>query len=262
MTLTLNDEVYRHELARVQQKLRLIQYAYLKLGKSAAIIFEGWDAAGKGGTIRCMSAVLDPRSFKVWPIAAPRKYYLERHYLARFFERMPPRGAISVFDRSWYGRVLVERVEELASPDDWRRAYTEINEFERMLTGHGTRVVKVFLHITPDEQLHRFRNRILEPMKRWKLSTEDFRNRQKWKAYEEATNDMFLETSTPSSPWHAVPANCKKYARVTTLKLIAEQLSSGVDLSPAELSEEIVRQAQLHLGIDPAQLYGSRRKED
>lgn len=262
MTLMLADDVYYRELARVQQQLRLIQYAYLKLGSSAAIILEGWDAAGKGGTIRCMSAVLDPRSFKVWPISAPRKYYLERHYLARFFERLPPNGAISVFDRSWYGRVLVERVEELATPNDWRRAYKEINEFERMLTDHGTRVVKVFLHITPDEQLRRFRNRMLEPTKRWKLSFEDFRNRQKWKAYEEATDDMFHKTSTSAAPWHAIPANCKKYARVTTLNLIAERLSSGIDLSPAELSEEVIRQARQHLGIDPSHLPDKNRRAD
>ena len=153
MTLQLDERVILRELALVQERLRRIQQAYLKSGNSAAIVFEGWDAAGKGGTIRCMSAVLDPRGFKVWPISAPRQYYLERHYLARFFERLPPRGAISVFDRSWYGRVLVERVEALASPQDWRRAYREINEFERILADHGTRVIKIFLHITPDEQL-------------------------------------------------------------------------------------------------------------
>jgi polyphosphate kinase 2 (PPK2 family) len=262
MTLKLDDDVYHRELARVQQQLRLIQYAYLKSGNSAAIVFEGWDASGKGGTIRCMSAVLDPRSFSVCPFSAPRQYFLDRHYLARFFERLPPRGAISVFDRSWYGRVLVERVEELASPKDWRRAYQEINEFERMLTDHGTRVVKVFLHITPDEQLIRFRNRILDPMKRWKLSFEDFRNRQKWKAYEEAVDNMFDETSTSYSPWHAIPANSKKYARVLTLRIIAERLSSGVDLSPAELSDDVIRQAQQHLDIDPAHLTGGRRRID
>ena len=262
MTLKLDDDVYHRELARVQQQLRLIQYAYLKSGNSAAIVFEGWDAAGKGGTIRCMSAVLDPRSFSVCPFSAPRQYFLDRHYLARFFERLPPRGAISVFDRSWYGRVLVERVEELASPKDWRRAYQEINEFERMLTDHGTRVVKVFLHITPDEQLIRFRNRILDPMKRWKLSFEDFRNRQKWKAYEEAADNMFGETSTPYAPWHAIPANSKKYARVTTLRVIAERLSSGVDLSPAELSDDVIRQAQQHLDIDPTHLSGRKRRID
>jgi AMP-polyphosphate phosphotransferase len=262
MTLKLDDDVYHRELARVQQQLRLIQYAYLKSGNSAAIVFEGWDASGKGGTIRCMSAVLDPRSFSVCPFSAPRQYFLDRHYLARFFERLPPRGAISVFDRSWYGRVLVERVEELASPKDWRRAYQEINEFERMLTDHGTRVVKVFLHITPDEQLIRFRNRILDPMKRWKLSFEDFRNRQKWNAYEEAADSMFGETSTSYAPWHAIPANSKKYARVMTLRTIAERLSSGVDLSPAELSDDVIRQAQQHLDIDPAHLTGGRRRID
>ena len=258
----MTKTVYLRELARVQERLRLIQQAYLKSGNSAAIVFEGWDAAGKGGTIRCMSAVLDPRGFKVWPISAPRQYYLERHYLARFFERLPPRGAISVFDRSWYGRVLVERVEGLASQKDWRRAYREINEFERILTDHGTRVVKIFLHITPEEQLRRFRDRVLDPTKRWKLSYEDFRNRKKWSAYEEATDDMFRETSTSYAPWHAIPANSKKYARVEALRVIAQRLSSGVDLAPAELDEEVMREARELLEIDPALLMGGRRRVD
>ena len=262
MTLQLDEKVYLRELARVQERLRRIQHAYLKSGNSAAIVFEGWDAAGKGGTIRCMSAVLDPRGFKVWPISAPRKYYLERHYLARFFERLPPRGAISVFDRSWYGRVLVERVEGLASQKDWRRAYREINEFERILTDHGTRVVKVFLHISPEEQLRRFRDRVLDPTKRWKLSYEDFRNRRKWRAYEEAMDDMFRETSTSYAPWHAIPANSKKYARVEALRVIAKRLSSGVDLSPAELDQELIRQAQELLDIDPTLLMAGRRRVD
>jgi polyphosphate kinase 2 (PPK2 family) len=260
MTLQLDEKVYLRELALVQERLRRIQQAYLKSGNSAAIVFEGWDAAGKGGTIRCMSAVLDPRGFKVWPISAPRQYYLERHYLARFFERLPPRGAISVFDRSWYGRVLVERVEALASPQDWRRAYREINEFERILADHGTRVIKIFLHITPDEQLRRFRDRVLDPTKRWKLSYEDFRNRKKWRAYEEATDDMFRETSTSYAPWYAIPANSKKYARVQALEAIAQRLSSGVDLAPAELDEEVIREAQELLEIDPALLMGGRRR--
>ena len=260
MTLQLDQKVYLRELARVQERLRLIQHAYLKSGNSAAIVFEGWDAAGKGGTIRCMSAVLDPRGFKVWPISAPRKYYLERHFLVRFFERLPPRGAISVFDRSWYGRVLVERVEGLASQKDWRRAYREINEFERILTDHGTRVVKVFLHISPEEQLRRFRDRVLDPTKRWKLSYEDFRNRKKWRSYEAAVDDMLRETSSSYAPWHAIPANSKKYARVAALRVIAKRLSSGVDLSPAELDQELIRQAQELLDIDPALLMGGRRR--
>ena len=260
MTLQLDESTYFRELARVQERLARIQRAYLKSGHSAAIVFEGWDAAGKGGTIRCMSAVLDPRGFKVWPISAPRKYYLDRHYLARFFERLPPRGAISVFDRSWYGRVLVERVEELASPRDWRRAYQEINEFERTLNDHGTRVVKIFLHITPEEQLRRFRDRVLDPTKRWKLSYEDFRNRKRWADYEEAANDMFRETSTGYSPWHLIPANSKKYARVEALKVIAKRLSAGVDLAPAVLDQALIQEAQALLEIDPALLIGGRRR--
>ena len=260
MTLQLDETTYFRELARVQERLARIQRAYLKSGHSAAIVFEGWDAAGKGGTIRCMSAVLDPRGFKVWPISAPRKYYLDRHYLARFFERLPPRGAISVFDRSWYGRVLVERVEELASPRDWRRAYQEINEFERTLNDHGTRVVKIFLHITPEEQLRRFRDRVLDPTKRWKLSYEDFRNRKRWADYEEAANDMFRETSTGYSPWHLIPANSKKYARVEALKVIAKRLSAGVDLASAVLDQALIQEAQALLEIDPALLIGGRRR--
>jgi polyphosphate kinase 2 (PPK2 family) len=262
MTLQLDQEVYLRELDRVQQRLRRIQQAYLKSGNSAALVFEGWDAAGKGGTIRCMSAVLDPRGFKVWPISAPGQYYLERHYLLRFFERLPPRSAISVFDRSWYGRVLVERVEALASPKDWRRAYREINEFERVLTDHGTRVIKIFLHITPEEQLRRFRDRVLDPTKRWKLSYEDFRNRKKWSAYEEAIDDMFRETSTAYAPWHAIPASSKKYARVEALNVIARQLSAGVDLAPVELDPELIREAQELLEIEPALLKGGRRNVD
>ncbi len=262
MEQRLTKADYQHELDKVQERLRQIHRAYLKSGHSAAIVFEGWDAAGKGGTIRRMSAVLDPRGFKVWPISAPRHYYLERHYLARFFERLPPRGAISVFDRSWYGRVLVERVEALASEQDWQRAYREINEFERTLVDHGTRVIKIFLHITPDEQARRFRDRVLDPAKRWKLSYEDFRNRKQWGAYEEAINDMFRETSSEYAPWHAIAANNKKHARVEALKIIADRLSAGVDLSPAELDPEVIREAQEMLEIDVSRLKGVGRRLD
>jgi polyphosphate kinase 2 (PPK2 family) len=262
MALQLDEKAYFRELARLQERLRVIQQAYLKSGHSAAIVFEGWDAAGKGGTIRCMSSALDARGFKVWPISAPRQYYLERHYLARFFERLPPHGAISVFDRSWYGRVLVERIEGLARKRDWKRAFQEINEFERALHEHGTRVIKIFLHITPEEQLRRFRARVLDPTKRWKLSYEDFRNRKKWSAYEEATDDMFQKTSSSHAPWHAIPANSKKYARIEALRIIAKRLSSGVDLAPAELDPEVIREARALLDIDPDLLTVSGRRVD
>ncbi len=262
LSKTLEVPVYQKELAKVQQRLIRIQHAYLKAGHSAAILFEGWDAAGKGGTIRCMSAVLDPRGFKVWPISAPRQYYLERHYLARFYERLPPRGGISVFDRSWYGRVLVERIEKFATDKEWKRAYREINDFERMLVDHGTRVIKIFLHISPDEQLRRFRSRILDPGKRWKLSYEDFRNREKWAAYDEASNDMFRKTSTDYAPWNVISAESKKYARVAALNVIAKQLAAGVDLSPVMLDPEVVREARKVLEVDPALLDGIQHRGD
>jgi polyphosphate kinase 2 (PPK2 family) len=262
MSRRLDEKTYLRKLSQLQERLRLIQQAYLKSGNSAAIVFEGWDAAGKGGAIRCLSSVLDPRGFKVWPISAPSSYYLERHYLARFFERLPPKGAISVFDRSWYGRVLVERVEGFAPKKDWKRGYNEINEFERFLHDHGTRVIKIFLHITPDEQLRRFRSRVLDPTTRWKLSYEDFRNRKKWPRYEEATDDMFRETSTAYAPWHAIPANSKKYARVEALKTIAKRLSAGVDLSPTELDPEVIREAQELMEIEPELIAVGQRRID
>nr|WP_295813200.1 lipoyl(octanoyl) transferase LipB [uncultured Nitratireductor sp.] len=190
MDKKLDRRTYEKRLEAQQLLLRQIQQAYLASGERAVIVFEGWDAGGKGGTIRRMSAVMDPRGFKVWPIAAPRNFHKERHFLYRFWERVPPVGAISVFDRSWYGRVLVERVERLTPEEDWRRGYREINEFERMLHDDGARIVKIFLHITPEEQLRRFEQRLTDPMKRWKLTDEDFRNRDRRPDYETAVAFM------------------------------------------------------------------------
>jgi polyphosphate kinase 2 (PPK2 family) len=245
---------YFEELGALQQKLQRIQQAYLFTGDSAVIVFEGWDAAGKGGTIRRMAAVLDPRGFKVWPIAAPRAFEKERHYLFRFWERLPPQGAIAVFDRSWYGRVLVERVEALAAEREWRRAYAEINEFERFLLDHGTRVVKLFLHITEDEQLRRFAERVRDPMKRWKLTYDDFRNRRNWPHYERAVEDMIERTSTRAAPWHVIPGNDKRYARIACLRNVAEALAADVDLSPPPLDERAFDEVKAVLGLDPRAL--------
>ncbi len=243
LTKEIDAEEYEAELEKQQFLLRKIQQAYLSSGESAVIVMEGWDAAGKGGTIRRMSAVLDPRGFKVWPIAAPRHYHLERHYLLRFWERLPPRGAISVFDRSWYGRVLVERVEGFATPAEWGRAFDEINDFEHLLTDDSMRIIKFFLHISPDEQLKRFEGRLRDPMKRWKLSYEDFRNRKKWDEYEDATNEMLARTSTTRAPWHVIPANDKKFARIEILKTITSSLAKGVDLEPAPLDDKVEEEA-------------------
>jgi len=242
---------YEQRLAELQRQIARIQQAYLGTEYAAVILFEGWDAAGKGGTIRRLSAALDPRSFKVWPIAAPRKYYLDRHFLLRFMERLPPNGAITVFDRSWYGRVLVERIEDLTPRKRWKAAYREINAFERMLTDDGTRLVKLFYHISPDEQLTRLEKRIRDPFKRWKLSYEDFRNRERWQDYESAIDEMFDRTHTRDAPWHLIPANDKRYARLAAMKRIIKRLGKGVDLTPPPLDAELVAEASKHLSIEP-----------
>ncbi|MCW4115796.1 polyphosphate kinase [Aurantimonas sp. MSK8Z-1] len=242
MSLSIHGKDYDKQLHKLQKRFQEIQQAYLLHGTKAVVVFEGWDAAGKGGTIRRMASVMDPRGFHVWPIAAPTPYYKKRHYLARFWDRIPADGEICVFDRSWYGRVLVERVEGFAKKDEWQRAYDEINEFERQLVDDGTRVAKVFLYITPDEQLERFEKRLDDPLKRWKLSYEDFRNREKWSDYETAANEMFEKTSTDAAPWLVVPSNSKKYGRITALTHIADRLAEGVDLAPRPLDEGLKAQ--------------------
>lgn len=242
----IQREEYEARLAQAQATLQAIQQAYLQTGDSAVIVFEGWDAAGKGGAIRRLSAPLDPRGFKVWPIGAPRDYHRERHYLQRFWEKLPPRGGIAVFDRSWYGRVLVERVEKLAPRERWRLAYSEIEDFERALVADGVRVVKLFLHISKDEQLRRFEARLREPRKRWKLSYEDFRNRARWGDYLHAAEDMFARTEA-AAPWLVLPAEQKKLARVEALEAITARLAKGVDLSPQPVDEAVLEAAKAEL---------------
>jgi polyphosphate kinase 2 (PPK2 family) len=193
---------YERRLTSLQGVLQLIQQAYLGTSERALLVLEGWDTAGKGGVIRRLGWALDPRSFKVYPIAAPDEHERAQHYLQRFWRHLPQKGQIVAFDRSWYGRVLVERVEGLATNEEWRRAYREINEFERMLIDSGIRLVKLFLHITPDEQVRRFHDRLIDPVKRWKLSYEDFRNRARRSDYETAIEDMMEETATKYAPWH------------------------------------------------------------
>ncbi|MGI9522562.1 MAG: polyphosphate kinase 2 family protein [Hyphomicrobiaceae bacterium] len=252
MSKRLGEHDYNEELKRLQTKLARIQQAYLTSEYSAVVVFEGWDAAGKGGTIRRISSALDPRSFKVWPIGAPREYYLQRHYLLRFMERLPPQGSISLFDRSWYGRVLVERVEELIPKSRWQSAYGEIQSFEKMIIDDGVRLVKIFLHITQDEQLERFEDRLRNPLKRWKLSYEDFRNRKRWNDYAQAVDDMFARTSTEIAPWTAIPANNKKYSRIKAMRTITEILGAGLDLDPRPLPDEVLAEATKLFGIPPS----------
>ena len=196
---------YERRLSEMQQTLQRVQQAYLGTKHRAIIVLEGWDTAGKGGVVRRLGWALDPRSFKVHAIAAPTSREKSLHYLQRFWERLPEHGQIVVFDRSWYGRVLVERVEGYATPMEWRRAYKEINDFERMLVEDDTRLVKIFLHITSEEQVHRFHARLTDPLKRWKLSYEDFRNHARWEDYEAAIEDMVEMTSTKQAPGISCP---------------------------------------------------------
>ena len=191
---------YERQLRSMQLTMQAVQQAYLGTRERAVIVLEGWDAAGKGEVVRRLGWAMDPRSFRVYPVAAPLSHEVGKHYLQRFWEKLPERGQIVVFDRWWYGRVLVERVEGIASKEEWQRGYEEINQFERMLVADGIRIVKCFLHITPEEQIRRFKDRIANPLKRWKLSYEDLRNRSRWKDYEVAIEDMIKETSTRTLP--------------------------------------------------------------
>jgi polyphosphate kinase 2 (PPK2 family) len=240
---------YERRLSELQGTLQRVQQAYLGTPQRAVIVLEGWDTAGKGGVVRRLGWALDPRSFKVAATAAPGGREKSLHYLQRFWERLPEHGQIVAFDRSWYGRVLVERVEGFAAHAEWRRAYKEINEFEAMLLDDGVRLVKLFMHITPDEQLRRFRNRLTNPLKRWKLSYEDFRNRGRWTDYEEAIEDMMEKTSTRRAPWHLVPANDKSYCRLAALRVIADRLSKNISLEPRPLDPKVIEAAERLLGI-------------
>jgi polyphosphate kinase 2 (PPK2 family) len=229
--------------------LQLIQQSYLGTTERALIVLEGWDTAGKGGVVRRLGWTLDPRSFKVHPIAAPDEHERAQHYLQRFWRRLPENGQIVAFDRSWYGRVLVERVEGLSSPNEWRRAYREINQFERMLIDSGIRLVKLFLHITPDEQERRFRERLLNPLKRWKLSFEDFRNRARWSDYETAIEDMMEQTATNHAPWHLIPSNNKPYSRIAALRILVDRLSKNVSLEPRAVDPGLLEEAKRALSL-------------
>lgn len=250
MTKQVDRKEYETKLARLQVRLKELSLAYQSQSRRAVIVLEGWDAAGKGGVIRRMHWPLDPRGLKVWPISAPSPEELDHHYLYRFWTRLPRSGQLVVFDRSWYGRVLVERIEGYATKTEWQRAYAEINEFERMLVDDGVRLVKIFLHITPEEQLARFRARFNDPLKRWKLSEEDFRNRARWTDYETAIEEMFQKTSTVRRPWIVIPGNSKHYARLAAIGAIVKRLSDGVDLSPAVLDPNFEQRARKLLGLN------------
>jgi len=224
MTKSLEKTPYWDQLEKQQARLNLLHRKARSRKISLMLVFEGWDAGGKGGAIRRTTAALDARDYQVIPIAAPTDEELSHHYLWRFWRHLGRAGRVTIFDRSWYGRVLVERVEGFASEKEWRRSYVEINSFESQLVEHGIVLIKFWIHITKDEQAARFKEREEISYKRWKLTEEDWRNREKWDDYEIAVNDMVGQTSTRIAPWVLVEGNSKRYARVKVLKTICDRL--------------------------------------
>jgi polyphosphate kinase 2 (PPK2 family) len=222
------------ELQRAQARLAALrltlggQIGSGRLGPPVCVVMEGWDASGKGGAIKRLVEPLDPRHVRVSQFAAPTPDELRHHFLWRFVSPLPGWGGLAVFDRSWYGRVLVERVEKLTRKKVWKRAYREIRNFESGLSDEGMVFVKLWLHISPEEQLRRFEARAADPLKTWKLTDEDWRNRDRRSSYEEAVEEMFEKTATPESPWHVIPAESKRYARVAVIRTVTEAIESGM----------------------------------
>ena len=222
LSLSLTPEEYATRLKNAQAILRELEHEIYRRRVPVVIAYEGWDAAGKGGNIRRLTQNLDPRGYEVVPVAAPNDVEKAHHYLWRFWAQMPKAGHIAIFDRSWYGRVLVERVEGFCTEAEWRRAYREINGMEQHLVNFGTVLLKFWLHIDPDEQLRRFREREGMAHKQWKITEEDWRNREKIDQYREAVEEMLHRTTTPYAPWTIVESNCKRYARVKVLETVCE----------------------------------------
>ncbi|MFW2830861.1 polyphosphate kinase 2 family protein [Sphingomonas sp. ID0503] len=235
---------YEADLFAVQDRLARAQVAHIVHGRSAIVVLEGWDASGKGGIIQRMTGRWDPRHYKVWPISAPSAEEAAHHFLWRFWNRLPGKGQIAVFDRSWYGRVLVERVEGYAAESEWRRGYDEINAFEAQQIAHGTTIVKLFPHVSAKVQDKRLRARIEHPWKRWKTGAEDFRNRARREDYLVAMAEMFERTDTEVAPWTVIDGNNKKAARIAALTHVAERLEAAVDMTPPPIDEAVAELAR------------------
>jgi polyphosphate kinase 2 (PPK2 family) len=236
LSKSLTREEYVEGLNRYQLQLRELAYQLYVQQRTLVVVYEGWDAGGKGGNIKRVTERLDPRGYEVFSIAAPKGEDATHHYLWRFWRRLKPpdEKQILILDRSWYGRVMVERIEGFCTEDEWKRAFREINEFERQLVDFGMIMVKFWIHIGQDEQMRRFQERQNTPHKQWKLTDEDWRNREKWDQYKVAVEDMLLKTSTVTAPWTVVEGNDKWYARVKTLRTLVKVLSKELDYQPAE----------------------------
>lgn len=228
LSKSLTEEEYKTRLKKLQKRLAELHSELYRLRIPVVIGFEGWDAGGKGGAIKRLTSNLDPRGYRVNPTAAPNDIEKVHHYLWRFWNNVPKAGHIAIFDRTWYGRVMVERIEGFCSEAQWRRAYQEINEMESHMANAGAVVLKFWLHIDKDEQERRFRERQANPAKQWKITDEDWRNREKWDQYEEAVNEMLIRTSTTYAPWIVVEGNDKRYARVKVLQTVVDALEKKV----------------------------------
>ncbi|MEH6624938.1 MAG: polyphosphate:AMP phosphotransferase [Motiliproteus sp.] len=229
MTITLDKSQYRQQLAIQQSRLNSLSREAWRRGISTVMALEGWDAAGKGGIIRRIVPAMDARNVRVLPVAAPNSQERLHHYLWRFWKFIPRAGNTTIFDRTWYGRVLVERIEGFAREDEWQRAYKEIRDFENQLVEHGIVLMKYWLHITKDEQLARFKLREKTPHKQFKLTEEDYRNRERWDEYETAVEDMVARTHQPDSPWLLIEGNDKRHARVKALTSYCERLEAAIE---------------------------------
>ena len=228
LSLELDRETYKHKLAKQQSRLQDLAWEAYRQKRSVVAVFEGWDAAGKGSAIRRVTGAIDPRLYHLVQFAAPTDEERAHHYLWRFWRQLERDGRCTFFDRSWYGRVLVERVEQFASDSEWQRAYSEINQFEEQLVNHGCIVLKFWIHIGKDEQMRRFKAREQEPHKRYKITDEDWRNREKWHDYEVAVDQMVSHTSTRHAPWTLISGNDKPYARIQILKTFCKTMKQAL----------------------------------
>jgi len=220
----IKDKEYKERLEKLQARISELGFRLYKARRSVVIVYEGWDAAGKGGNIKRLTESLDPRAYEVIPIGAPSAAELDHHYLWRFMNKMPKDGHMAIFDRSWYGRVMVESVERLTPPERIQSAYQEINDMERHLANHGSIILKFWLHIDIDKQLERFEDRQNDPAKQYKITDEDWRNREKWDQYEYAVDKMLHKTDTKYAPWIIIESNDKKYARIKVLEIVVTEL--------------------------------------
>lgn len=226
---SIPEAEYRVELDKLQKRLSELHNELYHKKIPVIIAYEGWDAAGKGGNIKRIAAALDPRGYTVHPIASPEPAEKARHYLWRFWNRLPKDGHIAIFDRTWYGRVMVERLEGFCSENDWQRAYNEINEFEKELADWNAVIIKFWVQIDKDTQLARFTERQNTPEKQWKITDEDWRNREKWDLYETAIDEMLQKTNTKYAPWHILESNDKKYARIKALKTVIKAIEKKLE---------------------------------